>query len=47
MENSIEKSAEETDLIERSSKKVTIKEGDLEVGDLNPQQEKVIKNEPK
>lgn len=47
MENSLKKSTEEMDLIERSSKKVKIRKGELGLVDLNPQQEKVIENEPK
>lgn len=47
MENSLEKTTEEADLIEKSSKKMKIKEGELGVSDSNHQQEREIVEEPK
>lgn len=47
MENSLEKTAEEVDLIERSSKKVKIRDGELVVSDSNLQQKRTNAQEPK
>lgn len=43
----MEKSTEEMDLIEQSSKKVKTREEELKVADLKPQQEKAAENESK